>query len=229
MTTAHAAALAPTYRLSAKPSALVVITEEAEPPHWAVEWCRQSGREIHTQSPPASSACGLPSGLGPEVARLIGHPVLVVRPTAARPGPPRVVAAIRDLTEDRSVLRSAVKCARYLGAELVVVHGVPRSFAERSVGLDEAVEHGNALLDSAIEQVATDASDLRVSPRLFRVHPHELVSQRLDADLLVVGVSAQRPLSSFDQVATSALYHGYSSVLLVPKRHRAGPLSAHVS
>jgi nucleotide-binding universal stress UspA family protein len=129
-----------------------------------------------------------------------------------------VVAAIRDLHEDGWVLRLAEETALHLGAVLVIAHAVPRSFAERSVGLDAALERGQHLVDSAADLARAEAPGLPVNAQLFRMRPHELVSHRLDADLLVVGAPAARPLTTLDQVATAAVYHAQSSLLLVPKR-----------
>jgi nucleotide-binding universal stress UspA family protein len=136
---------------------------------------------------------------------------------AAGGDPPRVVAAVRELPDDEPVLAEAVAVSRKLGGTLVLLHAVPLSFAERSVGLDRALEHGRRVLDDATARVvAAGAAPPRT--RLMRMWPHELVGERLDADLLVIGGPRPRPPRRVGLVASSALAHAPCSVLLVPRR-----------
>ena len=83
---------------------------------------------------------------------------------------PRVVAALRELPEDQPVLAEAVNAARRLDGELVLLHAVPLSFAERSVGLDRAVERGERMLTDATAQ-ATAAGRSPEEARLVRTRP----------------------------------------------------------
>jgi hypothetical protein len=115
------------------------------------------------------------------------------------------------------VLADAEESAVCLGAALVIAHAVPRAFAERSVGLDAAVERGRWLLDSATRHAVRAVPGLEVTSRLVRARPHELVGETFGADLFVVGVPATRCLTSLDRTATSALGGGHCPVLLVPR------------
>jgi hypothetical protein len=83
----------------------------------------------------------------------------------------QVTAALHDLPEDAPVLDAALETARLLGAALVVTHGLPVSFAERSVGLASAVEHSRRLLDAAARRLVAEATGLAVVTRLVpRTH-----------------------------------------------------------
>jgi nucleotide-binding universal stress UspA family protein len=99
---------------------------------------------------------------------------------------PRIVAALHELPADGPVLAEAVAAARRLDGELVLLHAEPLSFAERSVGLDEAVRRGERMLVDATAR-ATTAGRAPKEALLLRMRPHELVGERLDADLLVIG------------------------------------------
>jgi nucleotide-binding universal stress UspA family protein len=126
----------------------------------------------------------------------------------------RVVAALRELPRDAPVLREAIKAARRRGSELVVLHAVPLSFAQRSVGLDRALEQGRQLLADA-EAEAT-AAGVPTSVRLERVRPYELVGEGLDADLLVIGGPPAGSPRGLGLVAQSAARHAPCPVLVVP-------------
>jgi nucleotide-binding universal stress UspA family protein len=115
------------------------------------------------------------------------------------------------------VLAEATAVSAYLGATLVVCHAVPRSFAERSVGLQDALDRGRWQLSTAAGAVAGQlpAGSCVVS-QLARVRPHELVGEALDADLLVMG----GPRADADRtglVLSSALHHAPCPVLLAPR------------
>jgi hypothetical protein len=128
-----------------------------------------------------------------------------------------VVAAIGRLPSDDSVLDEAAAWAHYLDASLVVVHGVPLSFAERSVGLDDALEHGRRLLDQAVHHVAERIPALPVSSRLLRKRPHELVSQPAKSEAFVLGLPRRPSLyGDLDPIANSALHAGHDAILVVP-------------
>jgi nucleotide-binding universal stress UspA family protein len=192
------------------------------PPDWLVRWAGRARRELlwHPETGPGAAA----AAASPDAR------VLVLRPSDD-PGPlstagwarrrPRVVAAVRDLPDDAPVVADAAACAAEAGGALTLVHAVPRSFAERSVGLAGAVAHGRRLLDEAARRVAAREPGVPVDCALLRVRPYELVGEALDADLLVVGgpragrSSPVRPGPGL--VAHSALHHAPCPVLLVPR------------
>jgi nucleotide-binding universal stress UspA family protein len=186
-------------------------------PEWLARGADRAGWELHTHP-----------GTGPGVAAAaaaLDVRVLLLRPPA--PEPPsapadrarRVVAAVRGLPEDEAVVADATEWAARSGAELTLVHAVPRSFGERSVGLDGAVAHGRRLLDAAAHQALAAHPTVPIACALLRVRPYELVGEGLDADLLVVGgPRAGRPAApGTGLVAQSALHHAPCPVLLVPR------------
>jgi nucleotide-binding universal stress UspA family protein len=193
---------------------LVVVSDGPDLPPWVGQAYQRSGRQVRLE----------PAGRSAEdrirtVIALAGRSVLI--PGAAVPvqrGTPQVVAAIRDLPGDESVLAEAAAIAGPLDGDVVVVHGVPLSFGERSVGLADAVERGQRLLDLAVALLATDAPGITVHPRLLRAHPHELVGEELDADLLVLGGPLPRIPARLGLVASSALQHAPCPVLLAARR-----------
>jgi nucleotide-binding universal stress UspA family protein len=194
---------------------LVVVSDGPDLPPWVGHAYHRSGRQVRLE----------PAGRSAEdrirtVTALAGRSVLVPGPAAApaRRGTPRVVAAIRDLPADELVLAEAAAIAEPLDADVVVVHGVPLSFGERSVGLDDAVERGQRLLDLAVAMLTTDAPGITVLPRLLRVRPHELVGEELDADLLVLGGPLPRFPARLGLVASSALQHAPCPVLLAARQ-----------
>jgi nucleotide-binding universal stress UspA family protein len=155
------------------------------------------------------------------VAAMAGRSVLVQRTDPAGParrnGRPRVVAAVRDLGTDHAVLVEAAEAATELDASLVLAHGVPLSFGERSVGLADALDRGRRLLSEAADRVTSAYPGCTVTTRLLRQRPHELVGEELDADLLVLGGSRQRIPARLGLVASSALQHAPCPVLLAPR------------
>jgi nucleotide-binding universal stress UspA family protein len=147
-----------------------------------------------------------------------GNPVLVLpvlRGTYA--SPPRVVAAVRCFPDDAQPLTEAVACAGHMGADLVVAHGLPTSFGERSVGLDCAVQNATRLLDAAVRATSSSVPGLRVRPWLVRVRADELVGELPEADLLVLGGSRPDRWGELGLVARSALFHAPCAVLLTPR------------
>jgi nucleotide-binding universal stress UspA family protein len=138
----------------------------------------------------------------------------------ARPGPARVVAAVRDLPDDAQTVADAAVSAVEMGAGLIVAHGMPLSFGERSIGLDAAVAHKHRLLDAAADTAAASALGVDVQSWLARVRPHELVGEDLDADLLVVGGTRSDARGGLGLVARSALHHAPCAVLLIPRLAR---------
>ncbi|NMH99314.1 universal stress protein [Pseudonocardia acidicola] len=211
------------------PGRVVVVVDPAAggspAPEWAVTWCRRSGREL-VLHPLETTPAGLLvadrcAQAAAHVAALLteadGTAVLVPRRTIAHAGPPRVVAALRDLPDDAAVLADAADSAAQLAAGLTIVHGVPTSFGERSVGLAAAVDHGRRLLDAGVEQVAAFAPELAVTADLVRARPHELVGEELEADLLVLGGPRAGGRGELGLVARTALHHAPCPVLLVPR------------
>ncbi|TQM36911.1 universal stress protein [Pseudonocardia cypriaca] len=201
--------------------ALVVVGDEI--PGWAVRWCDRSAREIrHRLVPgPADPACAERVGAIMEItadAARRGDPVLVL-PVLHRTyaSPPRVVAAVRCFPDDAQPLTEAVACAGHMGADLVVAHGLPTSFGERSVGLDRAVQNATRLLDAAVRATSSSVPGLRVRPWLARVRADELVGEPLDADLLVLGGPRPDPWGGLGLVARSALFHAPCAVLMIPR------------
>jgi nucleotide-binding universal stress UspA family protein len=126
------------------------------------------------------------------------------------------VAAVRDLPDDAQTVAEAAVSA----AELVVAHGMPLSFGERSIGLDAAIAHAHRLLDTAADKAAASAPGVDVQSLLARVQPHELVGEDLDADLLVVGGARSDLSGGLGLVARSALHHAPCAVLLIPRPAR---------
>lgn len=221
-------------RTSAARGAVVVVVDGPSAPDWVLRWCRRSGRVLRHEPSPASPSdpttatrrVATIAGIAAAAARR-GDVVLVVSGADLdRTGPPRVVAAVRDIVDDAPVLDEAVMTAAHLGAELVVAHGVPTSFAERSVGLGDAVEHGHAVLDLAVEWASRAVPGLRVRPWLVRARPHELVGEGLDADLLVLGGPRSAYPGQLGLVTCSALQHAPCPVLLTPRTGRPEPLAA---
>jgi nucleotide-binding universal stress UspA family protein len=202
----------PSPRRFADPVLIVVAGAPGQDvPDWAPRCCATSGWELR-RHPAAGTAAAAAAARGD--AR-----VLLLRPaTAPAPRTPRVVAAVHRLPDDAPVVADAAACAARMGARLTVVHAVPRSFGERSVGLAGAVSQGRILLDAVTGHLAGAAE-----VELLRAQPYELVGEALDADLLVVGGrrlgdAPPRGLGNGPGlVAHSALHHAPCPVLLVPR------------
>jgi nucleotide-binding universal stress UspA family protein len=199
---------------------LVVVGDAV--PDWVERWCAQSARELRTQVVPRAGIDRVRAiGVIAASAAHAGGAVLALPGAAtARPGPPRVVVAVKDLLDDASAVADAATSAVHMGAELIVAHGVPLSFGERSVGLDTAVARAHALLDAAAARAVAVAPGVAVNPWLARVRPHELVGEELDADLLVLGGSRADVPDHLGLVARSALDHAQCAVLLIPRPAR---------
>ncbi|GEL20372.1 universal stress protein [Pseudonocardia asaccharolytica] len=198
----------------------VVVLNGAEIPGWVERWCAAAGRELVLRSPAARSATFTEPAVAQRarlIAELAGHTVLVAHPAPAATGRPQVVAAVRELPDDAQVLADAADAAAHLGAVLHLVHGVPQSFAERSVGLDAAVERGRRVLAAGIDALRAHAPGATVTAELARAHPHELVGEDLDAQLLVIGGPRIRRPRMLGLVARSALAHAPCPVLFVPR------------
>jgi nucleotide-binding universal stress UspA family protein len=206
-------ALAPPTAPHRPAEALVVMTHEPDLPAWVARVCRQAGRQVRIEPAP-----GAPEDRLLTVAALAGRSVLVMGPQGdGDPAKGHVVAAIHDLPTDAAVLTEAALAATVLDATVVPVHCVPLSFGERSVGLTDALARGHDVLDTAVAQLAADTPELTVVPRLLRMHPHELVGEGLDADLLVVGGPRHRIPARVGLVGASAVQHAPCPVLLAPR------------
>jgi nucleotide-binding universal stress UspA family protein len=212
---------------------LVVVADPAGPqpahervvPDWVARWCRHAQWELqpHPGTGPGAAAAAAQHDVRVLVLRPDIRPTGRGDPTSPRPASPRIVAAVRNLPDDAPVVADAAACAALRGGRLTIVHAVPRSFAERSVGLDGAVAHGRRLLDAAARLSCVPA-DLPVDCALLRMRPYELVGGALDADLLVVGGPRgprhgdARPAGGGPGlVAHSALHHAPCPVLLTPR------------
>jgi len=194
-----------------------VVALEPTPPSWLSEWCRDTCRALQTRPQPGEEWPPFSAGrIVHAVDHLVGRTVWVAR-GAHQQAPSRVVAAIRDLPRDVAVLAEAAAVSAYLGATLVVAHAVPRSFAERSVGLEDALDRGRWQLASAASAVAGRLPDGCVVSRLARVRPHELVGESLEADLLVMGGPRTGAGDRVGLVLSSALHHAPCPVLLAPR------------
>lgn len=183
-----------------------IVVEGARVPDWVTAWCRRSGRPLMVGAGPVSTT-----------SLLADASVLVLRPVLATLPVPQVVAVVGELPGDRAVLAEAAAAASHLAASLVLVHGVPRSFGERSVGLDAALDQGEHVLRQAWDAVAVTYPGLTVRTELRRAWPHELVGEEVDADLLVVGQARHQP----GLVALSAVHHAPCPVLLVSRPRAA--------
>ncbi|HEY0815526.1 MAG TPA: universal stress protein [Pseudonocardia sp.] len=205
---------------------LVVVTEDGELPAWVVGWCRMGRRLRHVCAVGPFSRIEIVTAFAGTSVLLVGGAL------AASPRPPRVVAAVRDLPDDDAVLIEAATAAERLGAELVLAHVVPVSFAERSVGMAEALENGRRVLENGVERLACAVPPLVVVPRLLRRRPHELVGEELNADLLVLGGPRPSLPGRLGLVANSAIQHAHCQILLVPRpaeravRAASGPSAA---
>lgn len=195
---------------------VVVVAERTDIAGWVLRWCRRSGRILLVRPAAVTASDRIRA-----VAALAGSTVLVVPRALARPGPPRVVAAVQDLPDDALVLVEAAQIAAQRGGSLVVVHAVPLSFGERSVGLAAALDHGRWVLDTARDQLATHSPGLLIAVHLLRVWPHELVGEDIDADLLVIGGAHAGTPPRLGRVARSAMHHAPCPILLTPRPERS--------
>jgi nucleotide-binding universal stress UspA family protein len=202
-----------------RPDRLVVVGDATNLPEWVRDWCHRTGRELHvharTVRPPGHRPA--PPDLLTAIAGWAADPVLVVPPGATAVEVRQVTAALHDLPDDAPVLAAAADTARHVDGRLVLTHGLPMSFAERSVGLRTALDHARYVLDTAAGQLAADNPDLPVETRLVRVHPHELVGENLDTGLLVIGGPRRRIPDDLGLVARTALNHATCPVLIVPR------------
>jgi nucleotide-binding universal stress UspA family protein len=185
-----------------------VVVEGHSVPDWVTTWCRRSGRTLMVGS---GAETGGASRAG------AGASVLVPRPLLRDSQAPQVLAAVRHLPDDRAVLIEAAAAATDLAARLAVVHAVPRSYGERSVGLDAALDHAEHLLEQARHIVAESHPDLAITTELRRAWPYEIVGEEADADLVVIGGPRGGRRDGLGLVALSAIHHAPCPVLLPPR------------
>src|SRR4029078_9953061 len=129
----------PVRRTARRPRGLVVAGTTV--PTWVRRWCDRSRRSVAARPADAGAAAATAGVAAPPrpaaavaAAAPAGDSVLIPRadPPAARR--PRVAVALRDLPDDASALVDAFNAATHLGGKLTVLHGVPLSFGERTVG-----------------------------------------------------------------------------------------------
>jgi hypothetical protein len=198
---------------------LLVVTANHPVPDWADDWCRRTGRRLRVVliAEGVERLAAVAANAGNSMIVPTGDP-------GAGPAAPGVVAAVRDLPDDDAVLVEAASAAAHLALPLIVAHVVPLSFGERSVGLDEAIEHGHRILETAAERLTVERPGLVVRPRLLRHHPHELVGEELNAGLLVMGGPRRCVPARLGLVASSAVLHAPCPVLLAARaRPRTRP------
>lgn len=198
---------------------LVVVGDTSSLPDWVRDWCRRTARELHkhptqVRTPGHQPA---PAHLVAAITAWAADPVLVIPLDAAGAEVRHVTAALHDLPDDAPVLVAAADTARCVGGPLVLTHGLPISFAERSVGLRSALAEARSMLDEAAGRLAADSPDLTIETRLVRAHPHELVGADLDTGLLVIGGPRRRVPDDLGLVARTALDHATCPVLIVPR------------
>ena len=202
MTIAMTAPATPRVRRTAARPGRLVVDASVVPP-WVEGWCDRSGRTVVAR--PA------------EAVASAGDSVLIPRAEPPRAARPRIVAALRGLPDDACVLADALDAAAHLNGLLVVLHGVPLSFGERSIGRAEAVDRGHDLLHDARALVEGAHTGVAVEAALVRAWPHEIVGELLDADLLVLGGPRVGSSGRVGLVAASAVRHAPCAVLLAPR------------
>jgi nucleotide-binding universal stress UspA family protein len=175
-------------------------------PTWVRLWCDRSRRSVAAR--PADAVA---------TASAAGDSVLIPRTDPPAAHRPRVAVALRDLPDDASALADALNAATHLGGGLTVLHGVPLSFGERTVGLTDALRHGRDLLDQARALAAGAGTGTAVEVKLIRAWPHEIVGERLDADLLVLGGPRTGSVGRVGLVTACAIEHAPCAVLLAPR------------
>jgi nucleotide-binding universal stress UspA family protein len=203
-------------RTAARPGGLVVDAPTV--PDWVRQWCERSGRPVAARPVDAlTTGCAA------------GDSVLLPRPEPPAGRPPRVVAVLRSLPDDMTVLVDALDAAAHLDGRLLVVHGVPVSFGERSIGRDEALDQGRDLLEQARILLGSRGADVPTEVALVRAWPHEIVGELLDADLLVLGGPRSGSGGRIGLVAASAVRHAPCAVLLAPRPAFPLPSSCRVT
>jgi hypothetical protein len=197
----------------------LVVFGNADPlPAWVERWDDHVGRRQVGPSQTRRGPSAVPDAGGDlqAVTRSAASATVLVLPHAAV-APRRIVVAVQDLPADDPVLRAAADAARTLGAPVVVVHAVPTSFGERSVGLAEAVGRGEELLALGAQMVSRRCPTALVRRLLFREWPHEAVTHARETDLLILGGPHRGTRPGLGLTAQAAVLHASGSVLMVPR------------
>jgi hypothetical protein len=151
------------------------------------------------------------------VAQLAGEIVLVNRAGGFRRGLPqgsRPCVSCSTTSPFSSKRPTPAAAAR---GSLAIVHAVPLPFGERSIGLRSALEHGQGLLGTAADRLATEVPGLRVVPQLLRAHAHELVADGLEPICSSSADPAAPAPQRLGLVVRTALQHAACPILLVPR------------
>src|SRR5690606_19553482 len=171
---------------------LVVVGDEV--PGWALRRSAEAARRVERRAAPAHPADPASCRRVEELAEIgvraarRGDPVLVLPGRdRGRARPPRGAAAGRSFPDADGALAGAAAGAGHMGAGRVVAQGLPGSFGEHGVGIAAAAGTAGDLLAAAVRAATRRAPGVRVRGWLARMQPHELVGERLDADLLVLG------------------------------------------
>ncbi|MEU7815227.1 universal stress protein [Pseudonocardia sp. NPDC049154] len=175
-------------------------------PGWVRDWAARAG--VVTQVAPGA-AREVAASRGCRTGR---GAVLLLRGDASPPR--RIVAAVQEHEADQPVVAAAASAAEACRARLRIVHAVPRSFGERSIGLAEAVERGRQLVTSV---GVAEGPGVRADRDLVRAWPHEVLDETLDADLLVVGGLRPHGPDELGLTARTAVVHAPCAVLVVPR------------
>ncbi len=185
----------------------ITVVDAGAVPDWVRGWSHRSRRTVRSRPAEATFA-----------ATRTGDSVLVLRADHITAANPRIVTALHGLPDDAAVLADAVDAAIHLGGSLTLVHGVPLSFGERSMGLQDALRRGEEMLHDARALVDAARVNVPVDTRLVRAWPHELVGELLDADLLTIGGPRVDAEDEVGLVAATAVRHAPCPVLLAPRR-----------
>ena len=129
----------------------------------------------------------------------------------------RVVAALRSLPDDAFVLIDALDAARHLGGTLAVLHGVPVSFGERSVGRDEALAVAAISSSRPAASSVTPEPRCRSRSRWYGRGPTRSSASSSMPTCWFSAVPGQGRAGRIGLVAGSAVRHAPCAVLLAPR------------
>ncbi len=180
-------------------------------PDWVRRWAARSGRNVRRCPSEDARRCATR-----------GDTLVVPGCGLMSESGPRVLAAVGDPAADRAVVAEALDAAVHLEGTLHVVHAVPMSFSERSVGLPEALDRGRELLAEVDRWLRAAEAGVPVSTGLVRAWPHEVVGEQVEADLVAVGGPRDGAGDAWGRVVGSAVHHSPGPVVVVA-RPAAGP------